>query len=454
MTTHLDSILAAPQARAVTLHPAFRGELILTARRSPLELLQRMAARGGEVVHARIGPRKLYLLNHPDLVRALLSHTGSALTKERALRLSRVVLGEGLLTSEGAFHRQQRRRIQPAFHQRQVAHCSGVIAAVVERHCHAWSDGEIVAVDAEMMRLTLEVAAQALFGTELGEEVEPLRRSVLAALQIFDRHRNPLAELLNRLPLPATLRMWRARRRIDRLVYRMIRERRGSRTAPPDLLSLLLATRDGRAGGPLTDRQIRDEIVTILLAGHETTALALTWSWYLLARHPEVETRLHAEVDEVLGGRSPAFEDLRKLVYTRQVVSEAMRLFPPVWAVSRQAVEEVTLGPYHFPRGATLMVCQYTLHRDPTHWPDPERFAPERFAADAEPPVRKFTYLPFSAGVRGCIGEHFAWTECILVMAAFAQRWKLRPREHGPIGLHPGISLRPARSIEMQVIRR
>lgn len=454
MPTTLDS--TSPRSGVVTLRPRFPGELILLARRDPLALFQRMAAagreRGGELVRARIGPREVFLLDHPELVRALLAYAGDALIKERALRLSRIVLGNGLVTSDGALHRRQRRLLLPGFHQRQVAASAEVIVALTERRAAQWRPGQVLAMDAEMMQLTLEIAARALFGAELRGEVEELQRAVLTALTVFDRHRNPFAELLNRLPLPATVRVWRARRRIEQTVERFIRERRENGAEAVDLLSLLLAAREEETGLGLTQRQIRDEIVTLLLTGHETTAVALTWSWYLLARHPEVEARLHAEVDALVGERTPTFEDMKRLVYTRQVVSEAMRLRPPVWAVSRQAVREVEIGGHRFPRGATLVVCQYALHRDPAWWPDPERFLPERFAPGA--PIERFAYLPFSAGSRGCIGEHFAWTEAILVLATVARRWRLQRVDDEPLGLRPSITLRPDRPLRMRLVRR
>jgi cytochrome P450 len=439
-----------------TLKSAYPGELILLARHDPLALFQRMAAAGGEVVRARVGPREVFLLNHPETARALLSYSGDALIKERALRLSRIVLGNGLVTSDGALHRQQRRLLLPGFHQRQIEASAEVMASLAEQRAEGWREGQVIAVDEEMMRLTLEIAARALFGAELHGEVDELQHAVLTALTIFDRHRNPFAELLNRLPLPATVRVWRARRRIEQTVQRFIRERRQAGAGPLDILSLLLAAREEETGLDLSDRQVQDEIVTLLLTGHETTAVALTWTWYFLARHREVEVRLHAELDTVLGDRAPTFADAKKLIWTRQVVSEAMRLRPPVWAVSRQAIAEVNIGGYRFSRGATLAVCPFTLHRDPAWWSDPESFRPERFAPEAEPPVRKFSYLPFSAGPRGCIGEHFAWAECILVVASVARRWRLRLLEADdpPIGMRPSITLRPDRPVRLRLVRR
>jgi cytochrome P450 len=445
---------APPTTSAVTLRPRYPGELIRVALRDPLELFQRMAAAGGDLVRARVGPREIFLLNHPELVRALLSYHGDALVKERALRLSRAVLGDGLVTSDGARHRRQRRVLLPGFHPRRVAASAGVMVARAEQRSAAWRDGETIEIDTEMMRLTLAIAAEALFGAELREDLAELQRAVLTALTLFDRHRNPLAEVINRLPLPGTVRVWRARRHVDRLVYGWIRERRRRGTEADDLLSLLLDARDAESGAALTDREVRDQVVTILLTGHETTAVALTWSWYLLAHHPEAEATFHAELDRVLGSRPPTLDDVERLTYTRQVVAEAMRLRPPVWAVSRQATEEVEIGGYRFGRGDTLAVCQYTLHRDPAFWPDPEAFRPERFAPGAGQPAHRFAYLPFSAGPRGCIGEHFAWTESVLVLAALARRWRLRPADRVPLGVRPSITLRPDRPVRMRLIRR
>lgn len=418
------------------LRPAVPGGALLLALRDPLALVSRMTALQDDVAWARLGPRKLYLLCDPALIRELLAHSGDALRKERALRLARIILGDGLLTSEGERHREQRRRLRPVFERQRIA---GYGAAVIEQAqavVGRWQDGDVIDPYWHMRWLTVEATALALFGRPLVDGVPRLMEAVDVASRGFDRHRNPLAWLLNRLPVPGTLRLRRARQTI--------------RDAATDLI-------DGEGAGPLAEilrgypdrRQALDEAVTILLAGHETTAVALTWCCHLLAGHPEVEERLQAEVDAVYAAGPLDPGDLSRLPYTRAVVAESMRLYPPVWAISREVVTPLRIGPYVLPRGAVVMVSPYGLHRDPRHWPDPERFDPDRFA---ETGIQPFTYVPFSGGVRGCVGEGLAWTECVLGMAVLTRRWRLESEPGSPVTARPGISLRP--SLRIRVRRR
>jgi cytochrome P450 len=375
-----------------------------------------------------------------------------AFIKGRALRLTKVVLGEGLLTSEDPLHRRQRRLALPAFHHRRIAGYAAAMVDYAARRDAEWHHGQTVDVDAEMMRLTLEVVGKTLFDAEVGGESSAISQAMGVAIQMFDRTSNPLAEWLNRLPLPGTIRLRRARQRLDETIYRIIDAHRAADR--DDLLALLLAARDEDTGAAMTDRQVRDEAMTLFLAGHETTAVALTWTWYLLAGHPEAEAKLHAEVDAVLAGRRPAFDDLPALAYTRQVFSEAMRLFPPAWALSREATRDVDLLGHPLPRGATVVLSPYLLHRDPRFWNDPERFDPDRFGPEARAARHKFAYLPFSTGPRGCIGEQFAWTEGILVLATLARRWRFRRTTDAFPGVRPRITLRPDGPIPMRVEAR
>jgi cytochrome P450 len=295
-------------------------------------------------------------------------------------------------------------------------------------------------VQREMMRITRTVAARTLCGGDI-PDTEAFGAAAEASLDAFFRYRNPFAELCERLPLPATLRMRRARRTL-RAAAQALLERE---PAAGGVVSLL------RAHCPHAELAV-DEVVTILLSGHETTATSLTWTWYLLERHPHVAQRLHAEVDAVLA-RAPLTHDaLRELRYARQVVSEAMRLYPPVWAVSREAVRDIVLAGHEFPAGAVLMVAQYTLHRDARWWPDPRRFEPDRFAAHET--IEPYTYLPFSTGPRGCIGERFAWAELTLALAALSYRWRLHVDAETPVGLRPGIVLEPDRPIRARLAAR
>jgi cytochrome P450 len=263
----------------------------------------------------------------------------------------------------------------------------------------------------------------------------------------------PYAEMLQHYPLPGMRRFRRARARLDAIVYRMIQEHRQEDRDRGDLLSMLLAARydDGSA---MSDQQIRDEVMTILLAGYETMANALTWTWYLLSQNPDVEQRFHSEVDSVLQGRSPVFEDAPKLKYTEMVLSESMRLYPPAWAMGRYALGDFALGPYYLPRGTNIFVSQYVTHRDPRYFPDPERFDPERWTPEAKTARPRFSYFPFGGGARQCIGESFAWMEGVLVLTTLAQRWRLRLLPGHPVERQALITLRPKYGMKMTVEAR
>ncbi len=430
------------------------GDWLLAFYRDPLAALQRMAAASSaDIVAVGLGTRRLYLAQHPDLVRDLLITHNDAFIKARALQLTQFILGHGLLTSEGAFHERQRKLVLPAFHHRRIAAYAEVMVEETRRMQDAWRPGEPLLIDRAMNHLALKIVARALFGASVEDEVERVSGALDAFMDMFKRTSNPFAEWLTHLPLPGTLRMKRARRVLDEIVYGMIRSRRADTADRGDLTSMLLAAREDGTNAFMDDQQVRDEVMTIFLAGHETTANALTWTWSLLAQHPEAEAALHAEVDRVLGGRPATMDDAPALVYTRQVFAEAMRLYPPAWAVSREAVREVTLGGVRIPAGATVLASQYLLHRDPRFWDAPEAFRPERFAPEAERPS-KFVYFPFSVGRRGCIGEQFAWTEGVLVLATLAQRWRLALVEPGPPPYFPSITLRPARAIAMRPLER
>ena len=429
------------EQRVITLRSRYPGDLIVTMLRDPLALLARAAGTGGDLVHARLGTRDLYVLCTPDLARALLSCTDHDLVKERALRLARVMLGNGLLTNEGEPHRRQRRLILPAFDKRRIASYALTAADAAEDWSRDVEDGTTVEMHGEMARLTLTIATRALLGAEI-DDTAGFLRAVDTATRAFHRHRNPLAEAFDRLPLPGTMRLRSARHHIDNAIARLIAVSR--RNGGSDLLHRV------EAGGD--SAQARDELVTMLLAGHETTAVALTWTWHLLASHPAAESRLHAELDRVLGPNPPSPEDLPRLTYTRQVLSESMRLFPPVWAVSREAAADVTIGDHVFRRGAIIMMSQFVMHRHPRYWSAPDRFDPDRFTVPDG--IRPFTYLPFSSGTRGCIGERLAWVEAVLVLAAVARRWRVEPASTAPVGPRPGISLRPDRLMPFRLRRR
>jgi cytochrome P450 len=317
-----------------------------------------------------------------------------------------------------------------------------------------WRDGEELDVAYEMMRLTLAVVAKTLFDADVDDEADEIGDALTELMLMFPLLLHPLAELIVRVQfLPQVRRFRRALARLDRTIYAIIEERRRSGADRGDLLSMLLLATDVEGdGGRMSDLQLRDESMTIFLAGHETTANALAWTWYLLARNPDVERDLHRELDEVLGGRTPSPDDYPRLPYTEMVLAESMRMFPPAWAIGRFAIEDVQIGEWHVPKGALVLVSQWVGHRDPRFWPDPERFDPLRFTPQAKALRPKLAYFPFGAAGRVCIGESFAWMEGVLLLATMAQQWRF---ERGPdVDPVAFITLRPKSAMKMRDMRR
>lgn len=419
--------------------PAYPGDLLLDLTRDQLAAVGRLDARGGDLVTLDVGRLPgLVLVRHPDLVREVLVDLNEHLTKARGLRLAQQVLGRGLLTSEIPVHTRRRRLVLPAFHHQRLRAYGAQMVEAARHEGEAWAPGAPFDVAASMNRLALAIAGRTLFGADVLSSAGRVSAALGDALAAFDRAQFPFADRLTWLPLPANRRSRRARAVLDAVVYGLIDERRRASRPGTDLLAMLLEAQDEETGAGMTDEEVRDEVMTLLLAGHETTAVALAWTWALLAEHADVEARLHDEVDALDG--PPSFESLDRLPYTRAVVSESMRVRPPAWIFGREAARDVVLGGVPLRRGTTLLVSMYYLHRDPRFWPDPERVDPERFSTEARAERHKFAYLPFSAGRRGCIGEQFAWAELVLALAALAQRWRLRPvgprpRPHGSVTL-------------------
>jgi cytochrome P450 len=430
------------------------GAQLLAFRRDAPAYLAALHARHGDVGHFRFGPRRMYLLAHPDLVRHVLVTDHRNFIKSLALQRSRVLLGTGLLTSEGEFHLRQRRMAQPAFHRDRIAAAGDVMAAHAQRAAGRWAHGGEVDVTREMNRLTLGIAAETLFGADVEGEADEIGRALTDALSLFTRLTNPLGVLLDRLPVPGTLKMRRARARLDATIYRIIEERRRGGEDRGDLLGLLLAARDDEGdGGAMTDVQLRDEVLTLFLAGHETTANALAWTWHLLGAHPDAERRLHEELAAALGGRAPTAADVPHLPFTRAVVAEAMRLHPPAWAIGRQPLADFEAGGYRVRAGSVVLLSPWVTHRDPRWWPEPARFLPERWTPEMEAALPRMAYFPFGGGPRKCIGEGFAWMEAVLVLATLAARWRFRAVDAAPVRHEALITLRPV-GLRMRAERR
>ncbi|HEX8411300.1 MAG TPA: cytochrome P450 [Thermoanaerobaculia bacterium] len=420
----------------------------------PLSFLTALSREYGDASMFRIGPQPVFFFAHPDQVRDVLIARNASFIKGLALQRTKVVLGEGLLTSEGELHKRQRRLAQPAFHRERIQRYGEVMVEKGVRARERWRDGEELDVAHEMMRLTLAVVAQTLFDADVDDEADEIGDALTQLMLMFPLLVHPLAQFFLRFPvIPQIWRFRRALARLDRTIYAIIEERRRTNVDRGDLLSMLIAATDVEGdGGGMSDLQLRDETMTIFLAGHETTANALAWTLYQLARNAEIERELHRELDSVLAGRTPSPADYPRLPYTEMVLAESMRLYPPAWGVGRFAVEDVRIGDWTVPRRALVLVSQWVTHRDPRFWPDPERFDPLRFAPDAKLSRPKTAYFPFGGGPRICIGESFAWMEGVLLLATLAQRWKF---ERGPdVDPHALITLRPHGAMRMSVTRR
>ncbi len=409
----------------------------------------------GDVASFRIGRRRIFLLSHPDHIRDVLVTRDDNFTKGPALRMAKVTLGEGLLTSEGDFHRRQRRIMQPAFHAQRVAAYADTFVDYARRARERWQAGDTFDIRSAMTQLTLEIVAKTLFGADLESEVRELGEAMDVTVTMFDRSRYPWAMLLNLLPLPSNIRFLRAMRRVFSTIDQMIAKRRENPSDRNDFLSLLLRARDTEGdGGGMSDKQLRDEAMTLFSAGHETTANALVWTWLLLSQNPATEAKLHEELDRELAGRPPTAADVPRLTYTRAVLAESMRLYPPAWIVGRQATNADHAGDYKIPAGAVILMSQFLVHRDPRWWPSPELFKPDRWLDNSDTTRPRYAYFPFGGGARSCIGESFAWLEGILIIATIAKRWRFRLTNQNPIRLHATITLRPRDPLPMRVENR
>ncbi len=416
---------------------------LLRMSRDPLGFFTQLRRDHGRFVHYRIGPRRVWFLADPELIQDVLVKQARSFLKDQGLESTKPLLGEGLLTSEGEFHRRQRRLAQPAFHHARIAAYGATMVEHGQRAAARFRDGEMLEFVPEMMRLALGIVGKTLFDSDVASDADTVARALGVAMDTFTLARVPFWRLLLYLPVPSTLRFARARRELDEVVYRLIRAHREVGRDRGDLLSMLLLARDEEGGtGTMTDRQLRDEAMTILLAGHETTAVALAWTFYLLAQDRAAEAALHDELDSVLRGAPPSAEDVRRLPYTEMVLSESMRLYPPAWAIGRRALEPLPLGGYELRPGDAAVMSQWVVHRDPELWPDPLRFDPLRFEPARKAARHRFAYFPFGGGPRVCIGDGFAWLAGTLLLATLAQHWRFELVPGQEISPLPRVTLR------------
>jgi cytochrome P450 len=423
--------------------------------RDPTGQVLRIAEEHGDIASFRFGPDLHVLLNDPEAIRQMLVTDQRLFMKGKALQEAKRVLGDGLLTSEGEHHMRQRRLIQPLFHHRHIGAYGDAMTELADRLQGRWRDGETRDLHGDMTRLTLAIVGRTLFDADVEGEAREIGEALEVALESVNTLIFPFGSLWERSPLPGPRRFRRACERLDATIYRLIAERRAAGLEGDDLLSLLLRARDEAGdGGAMTDRQVRDEAMTLFLAGHETTANLLTWTWYLLSQGLEAEERLHAELDRVLGGRMPGVEDLPALSFMEQVIDESLRLYPPVWLFGRRALGDTELGGYEIPRGTVVSVSQWVTHHDPRWFPEPWRFDPDRWDPGEAAKRPQYSFFPFGGGTRICIGEGFARMEAKLVLATIASRWRLRLAPGHRVGVHPRITLRPRGGMPMTLERR
>jgi cytochrome P450 len=428
---------------------------LLAYRRGPLPFFQNLAKQYGDISYFKLGPQEAYFLNHPDYIKDVLVTNNQNFMKGLVLQRAKRLLGEGLLTSEGDYHRRQRRLAQPAFHRQRIASYADVMTGYGLRMRERWHDGETRDISEEMMRLTLAIVGKTLFDADVESDAADVGDAMSVVMELFETLTLPFFELLQKLPLPQLRRFDNAKVKLDRIIYRLIDDRRRSGVDRGDLLSMLLLAHDEEGdGGQMSDEQLRDEAMTIFLAGHETTANALTWTWYLLSQHREIEEKLHRELDEVLGSGPPTFADVARLPYTEKILAESMRLYPPAWAIGRLSTVDCEIGGYAVARRSLVLMSQYVMHRDGRYYQNPLSFDPERWTAEARESRPQFSYFPFGGGPRRCIGEGFAWMEGILLIATIAQEWQMRLVPHHPVALKPVITLRPKHGMKMTLIRR
>ena len=467
-----DAAPAQPQVDSIRMPPGLKYPLHVYLTKpwvklgEPIRLFEHLHKVYGPISHYRFLGTPIVFVNDPAYVREVLINQASSFIKERTLQRMKILLGEGLITSDDPIHMRQRRIAAPAFHRQRIAAYGDQISSIASAQSSQWQPGQTLDVNNAMLELSLRIIARTLFDTEVTPDILSINIETNTIMGLYNfLVAMPMLEKYLHLPIPGIVKFRRSRARLDAIVNRMISERRKEMQADPardrgDLLSMLIASRyendDHSIGADgMNDTQVRDEALTIFLAGYETVANALAWTWYLLSQNPGPEAQLHAELDAVLGSgphrRLPTLADLPNLRYTEQVFAESMRLYPPAWAMGRLATKPVTLGPYRIPAGAHIFFSQYVMHRSAEFFPDPLRFDPSRHTPENKAGRDKFVYFPFGGGARQCIGESFAWMEGILAIATIASQWRMHYVDPHPPVPQARITLRPRDPMRMHL---
>ena len=421
------------------------------AEPDPLSIFVKWAREYGDIFYYRAAWLHVYFLNDPDLIEEILVRNPRNFLKDRVVRNSRWFFGDGLLTNEGDRWLRQRKLSAPAFHRERVSSYARIMTDHAEKMLAVWQNGETRDIHLDMMQLTLEIVVRALFNVE--SETQRISSAMNVMMGNATGVRMLLPPIARYLPIPQMIRVRRAVRDLDDIVYGIIAQHRAANRDSGDLLSMLMQARD-EDGSQMSDKQLRDEVLTFLLSGHETTALALTWTWHLLSQHPEVEGKLHEELDRVLAGSAPGFSDMQKLPYTERVIKESMRLYPPAWSLARTVISDFELRGYKIPAGANVVMSQWIMHRHPAYFLEPEKFDPDRWITERAQKLPRFAYFPFGGGPRQCIGAAFAMMEAMLLLATIAQEFRLRTLPNHPVATTPSFTLRPKYGLKMQLASR
>jgi cytochrome P450 len=464
------------------------GKLLRQFVRDPINTLSNIAREYGDISHFKLGREHVYLINNPDYIEKVLIYDHRNFKKGKRLQTAKAVLGEGLVTSEGDYHSRQRRLIQPIFHPKQVMMYGSIVSDYAAHMRDGWNEGSTVDISHDMMRLTLRIICKSVLNYDVEAEAQQVGKALTTVRKYSKRLQSPIGHVLDKISiLPAPKKAREAKKELDSLVYGLISDRRqqeesGSDKRLNDLLTRLLEAQDSNpqattmstsstststsmstsTNGKMSDKQVRDEVMTIFIAGHETTANALTWTFYLLSQHRDIEKKLQDEIDSVVDHRTgnnveskiPSVEDIPKLQYTEKVLRESMRLFPPVWTMGRYVENDYPVGEFTIPAGSSILMSQYVMHHDPRYYENPEEFNPERWTDEFKTHLPRFSYFPFGGGIRGCIGEPFAWMEGILIIATIAQKWTMDLTADQRIKLDPAITLRPKYGMKMKLTLR
>jgi cytochrome P450 len=467
------------------------GKLLRQFVRDPINTLSNIAREYGDISYFKLGREHVYLINNPDYIEKVLIYDHRNFKKGKRLQTAKAILGEGLVTSEGDFHNRQRRLIQPIFHPKQIMMYGSTMADYAARMRDGWNDGSTVDISQEMMHLTLSIICKSVLDYDVESEAQQVGKALTTVRNYSKRLQSPIGQVLDKISiLPAPKKAHEAKNELDSLVYVIISGRRkqeesGSNKILNDLLTRLLEAQDSNPGqvrsdfatststststsisrstdGKMSNKQVRDEVMTIFIAGHETTANALTWTFYLLSQHRDIEKKLQDEIDSVIGHRSgnnvvskiPSVDDIPKLQYTENVLIESMRLYPPVWTMGRYVENDYPVGEFTIPAGSSVLMSQYVMHHDARYYENSEKFNPERWTDEFRTHLPRFSYFPFGGGIRGCIGEPFAWMEGILIIATIAQKWTMNLAKDQRIKLDPAITLRPKYGMKMKLTLR